>query len=99
VPAVPVPPELPPPRALNADAALVARFMLECLPRCEGGEAMRGAIYRRFLRWCDEQSPPAAPAPNAATFWAHFEPLCERVGIKLRTKAGKVYCVGVKLAA
>ena len=41
---VPLPvPALPSPRALNADAALVARFMLECLPRCEGGEAMRGA--------------------------------------------------------
>jgi hypothetical protein len=41
---------------------------------------------------------PASPL-NAPTFWAHFEPLCERVGIRLRTKAGKVYCVGVKLAA
>jgi hypothetical protein len=76
--------------------------MLECLPICEGGEAMRGAVYRRFLRWCDEQSPPSGwgSALNAATFWAHFEPLCGRVGIRLRTKrGGKVYCVGVKLAA
>src|SRR5262245_3235924 len=76
-------PTLPPPRALNADAALVARFMLECLPRCDGGEAMRGAVYKRFLRWCDEQSPPAT-APNASAFRAHFEPLCGRLGIRLR---------------
>jgi len=60
---------------------------------------MRGAVYKRFLRWCDEQSPPAA-VPNAPAFWTHFEPLCGRVGIRLRTRrGGKVYCVGVKLAA
>jgi hypothetical protein len=83
---------------LDGDAKLIARFMIQCLPRCTGEQAMRGAVYKRFLRWCDEQKPPTT-APNTQAFWAHFEPLCERVGIKLRTKAGKVYCVGVKLAA
>jgi len=91
-------PALPSPRMLDADAKLIARFMIQCLPRCTGEQAMRGAVYKRFLRWCEEQTPPAA-APDTQAFWAHFEPLCERVGIKLRTKAGKVYCVGVKLAA
>jgi hypothetical protein len=91
-------PPPPAPKLLESDAAIVARFMLKCLPRAEGEQAMRGAVYKRFLRWCDDQSPRMAPL-NAPTFWQHFEPLCERVGVKLVTRQGKVYALGVKLAA
>ena len=59
---------------------------------------MRGAIYKRYLRWCDEQNPRAAPLAIPA-FWEQFEPLCDRVKIKLSERAGKVRCVGVKLAS
>jgi hypothetical protein len=50
----------------------------------------------RFLRWRDDQKIEPFDAP---TFWLHFEPLCKRVGVRIVTKDGKVYCVGVKLAA
>jgi hypothetical protein len=83
---------------LDPDAAIVARFMLQCLPRAPGERVMRGAVYKRFLRWCDDQEPRIALL-DAPTFWRHFEPLCERVGIAMTTKAHKVYCLGVTLAA
>jgi hypothetical protein len=56
----------------------------------------RGAIYKRFLRWCSDEKVEALSIP---VFWMHFVPLCDRVKISMRTKNGKVYCVGVKLAA
>jgi len=34
-----------------------------------------------------------------SAFWEEFAPLCDKVAIKLSERAGKVYCVGVKLAA
>ena len=70
--------------------------MLQCMPRAPGEQVMRGAAYKRFLRWCDDQKIQPLDAP---TFWQHFEPLCKRVGVRIVTKKGKVYCVGVKLAA
>jgi hypothetical protein len=70
--------------------------MLQCMPRAPGEQVMRGAAYKRFLRWCDNQKIEPLDAP---TFWLHFEPLCKRVGVRIVTKKGKVYCVGVKLAA
>jgi hypothetical protein len=51
---------------------------------------MRGAIYKRYLRWCDEQNPRAAPLPIPA-FWMQFEPLCDRVKINMRERGGKVF--------
>jgi hypothetical protein len=59
---------------------------------------MRGAIYKRYLRWCDEQSPHAAPLPIPA-FWEQFEPLRGRVKINMRERDGKVFCVDIQLAA
>jgi hypothetical protein len=90
--------ETKPPIAPAAEFGSVRRFMLECITRTKGAKIMRGAIYKRYLRWCDEQSPRAAPLPIPA-FWKQFEPLCDRVKIKLSERAGKVWCVGVKLAA
>jgi hypothetical protein len=85
-----------PTKLLSPEASLVARFMLQCLPRDPVARVMRGAAYKRFLRWCDDQK---VDALNAPTFWQHFEPLCRRVGLRIVTRGGKVYCVGVKLAA
>lgn len=64
----------------------------------EPAEIVAGAVYRRYQRWCDDQAPKVAAMP-ATDFWARFEPLCRRVNIDLRKKGGKVYCVGVNLAA
>jgi hypothetical protein len=57
---------------------------------------MRGPAYKRLLRWCDDQK--IAPL-DAPAFWQHFEPLCMRVRVRIVTKCGKVYCVGVEPAA
>lgn len=76
----------------------VRRFMLACISRTKGEKVMRGAIYKRYLRWCDEEQPRAAPLPIPA-FWGEFAPLCSKVEIKLRERDGKVYCLDVRLAA
>ena len=76
----------------------VARFMLACLPRAKGGQVTRGAVYKRYLRWCDEQEPRIDALPIPA-FWEQFAPLCNRVRIRMREKGGKVYCIDVRLAA
>ena len=34
----------------------VRRFMLACISRTKGEKVMRGAIYKRYLRWCDEDN-------------------------------------------
>ncbi len=76
----------------------VRRFMLACIKRTAGEKVTRGAVYKRYMRWCDEQEPHARPLPIPA-FWEQFEPLCTRVEIQLRQRAGKVWCVDIQLAA
>jgi putative tryptophan/tyrosine transport system substrate-binding protein len=58
------------PKLLSPDASLVARFMLQCLPRDPVERVMRGAAYKRFLRWCEDQKVEPLDAP---TFWQHFD--------------------------
>ncbi|MBX9588837.1 MAG: hypothetical protein K2X43_06005 [Hyphomonadaceae bacterium] len=82
----------------SPEASSVARFMLACLPRAQGERVTRGAVYKRYLRWCDQQEPRTEPLPIPA-FWEQFEPLCQRVHIRMREKGGKVYCIDVRLAA
>ena len=76
----------------------VRRYMLACIARAKGQHTMRTAAYRRYCRWCDEQSPKATPLA-IPEFWAEFQPLCEKVGIKLRERGGKVQLVDIQLAA
>jgi hypothetical protein len=72
--------------------------MLACIKRTNGEKVTRGAIYKRYLRWCDEQDPRATPLPIPA-FWEQFELLCDKVAIKMRERGGKVFCVDIQLAA
>ena len=70
--------------------------MLACLPCARGEEITVGAVYKRLLRFCDDNK---LPAPKEREFWETFEPLCERLGIRIRKRGGKVYCQDVQLAA
>jgi len=80
------------------DVETVGRFMLACLSRSKGAEAAGGEVYARYLQWCGEQAVPlAALAPNA--FAEQFAARCLRAGIRTRRGDGKVYCIGVKVAA
>lgn len=74
----------------------VRRFMLACITRTKGEKVMRGAIYKRYLRWCEDQRATPLAIPQ---FWAEFAPLCAKVAIKLREREGKVYCLDVQLVA
>lgn len=91
--AEPARPMLPSP-----ERSSVQRFMLACLPREKGNAVMVRVVYARYVRWCDEQEPRLEPL-KAAAFFEQFAPLCEKVRIGMRKKAGKVHCIGVRLAA
>jgi len=80
-------PALPSPRMLDDDAKLIARFMIQCRRGAWASRRCAAPSTSGSLRWCDELTPPAA-APNTQAFWAHFEALCQRVGIQLRTTWG-----------
>jgi hypothetical protein len=82
--------------AQMTETGSVRRFMLACIARAKGQTTMRTAAYRRYCRWCEDQraTPLAIPA-----FWAEFQPLCEKVGIKMRERDGKVQLVDIQLAA
>ena len=86
------------PTAPAPEFGSVRRYMMACIARAKGQHTMRTAAYRRYCRWCDEQSPKATPLAIPA-FWAEFQPLCEKVGIKMRERKGKVQLVDIQLAA
>ena len=63
--------------------------MLACLPCARGEEITVGAVYKRLLRFCDDNK---LPAPKEREFWETFEPLCERLGIRAEGKSTAKTC-------
>ena len=46
----------------TAEPGSVRRFMLACIKRSKGEKITRGAVYKRYLRWCDGPAPRQAAA-------------------------------------
>lgn len=82
--------------AVRASGATVARFMMACLPRHEGSKVEASAVYRRFVQWCEEQTPAVEPMPPV-DFARAFRGLCERGQITVRHDGARAYCEGVRL--
>src|SRR5262245_39453585 len=81
-----------------ADIDTVGRCMIACLKRQEGAKTAASAIYLRYKRWCEEQSPPFAPLPMTA-FAEQFAQRCRKAGISTRRDENKVFCLNIALSA
>jgi hypothetical protein len=86
------------PRLTPAAAQSTGLFMLACLERASGGEAAAGAIYARYRRWCEEQTP-ATAALDPSAFAEQFASRCARAGIRTRQNGNRVYCLDIQLVA
>lgn len=88
----------PPEGSARATRATVARFMMACLPRHDGSKVEASAVYRRFVVWCEEQTPAIEPmAP--VDFARDFRALCERGQITVRHDGVRAWCEGVRLVS
>jgi len=76
----------------------VAQFMLACLPRAHGQDVVLASIYRRYVRWCDEQVPAVAPE-DAAAFGESFRELSDKVRVGVEKRGGRVFVRDVRLVA
>ena len=86
--------DLPKPAVVGS----VVEFMLACLPRNRGKEAAVTAVYARYRRWCEEQTPTRG-ALEPAAFAEQFRELCERAGVRTDRRGERVYCLDVALVA
>jgi hypothetical protein len=86
------------PVAKPAEKGSVAKFMLACLPRAKGEGVALASVYRRYVRWCEEQAPAVAPE-DAASFGESFKGLANKVRLGVEKRGGKVYIRDVRLVA
>jgi hypothetical protein len=77
------------------DATALRRFLL-ALPRAKGESESLGAIYARYLLWCQHEH---LAALDVEDFRHKFEAEASRLGIHTRKQKNKVLCLDVKLAS
>ena len=75
------------------DATALRRFLL-ALPRAKGESESLGAIYARYLLWCQHEH---LAALDVEDFRHKFEAEASRLGIRTRKQKNKVLCLDVKL--
>jgi hypothetical protein len=56
------------------------------------------AVYARYRRWCEEQTPTRG-ALEPTAFAEQFKELCERAGVQTDRRGERIYCLDVTLAA
>ena len=76
----------------------VAQFMLACLPRAQGQDVPLTAVYARYRRWCEDQSP-VVSAEDASAFAAQFKTLSDRVRLRTEKRGNRVFVRDVQLVA
>lgn len=76
----------------------VAQFMLACLPRVQGQDVALAAVYARYRRWCEDQTP-AVAAEDAGSFADQFKPLSDRVRLRTERRGHQIIVRDVQLVA